>query len=150
MGPYHRVLCPIDGSPTAERGMREAAALARSMGAELRFFYVVEFRTSTLGDEGSMVSPQLIAEMQRWGEDVTDRALAFARDEGLGASVGCVQAIGTRVSDAILEEASRWKADLIVMGTHGRRGVRRFMLGSDAEDVSRQAGCAVLLIRSPA
>lgn len=148
MGPYRRILCPIDGSATAERGMREAAALARTMGAELRFFHAVEFHSATLGAEGTMVSPGLIAELQRWGEEVVEKALAFAADEGLNASVATVQAIGTRVADAVLEEAQRWSADLIVMGTHGRKGARRMLLGSDAEDVSRRAPCAVLLVRS--
>ncbi len=148
MGPYHRILCPIDGSATAERGMREAAAVARSMGASLRFFHAVEFNTATLGAEGSMVSPKLIDELQRWGEQVVEKALDFAAAEGVDASIATVQAIGTRVADAVLEEAQRWGADLIVMGTHGRKGARRMLLGSDAEDVSRRASCAVLLVRT--
>lgn len=148
MSPYRKVLCPIDGSATSERGMREAASVAAALGAELRFFHAAEFNTAALGAEGAAVSPRLIDELKRNGEDVVRVALEFALAEGLTATVASTQAIGTRVSDAVLEEAERWGADLIVMGTHGRRGARRMLLGSDAEDVSRRAPCAVLLVRS--
>jgi nucleotide-binding universal stress UspA family protein len=53
-----------------------------------------------------------------------------------------------RVADEVLREAKRWEADLIVMGTHGRRGVQRLVLGSDAEQVVRQAEIPVLLVPS--
>ncbi len=63
--------------------------------------------------------------------------------------MGSVEAIGSRTSDSIIEEAKSYGADLIVLGTHGRRGVRRMLLGSDAEAVAREAACAVLLVRAP-
>jgi nucleotide-binding universal stress UspA family protein len=54
---------------------------------------------------------------------------------------------GGRAADAIVEEAGKWKADVIVLGTHGRRGLRRALLGSDAEEVVRNASVPVLLVR---
>jgi nucleotide-binding universal stress UspA family protein len=54
----------------------------------------------------------------------------------------------SRVSEVVVEQAKVWRADLIVLGTHGRRGVGRFLLGSDAEQVARTASVPVLLVRA--
>jgi nucleotide-binding universal stress UspA family protein len=59
-----------------------------------------------------------------------------------------VECFGRRASDVILEEAAAWPADLIVVGTHGRRGIGRALLGSDAEQIARSATVPVLLVRS--
>lgn len=147
MSPYQKILCPIDGSKTSERGMREAAYLAKTMGANLRFFHVMEFQPAMLGYEGGPVIPAMFDALKAENTEIIARARKFATDQALEASVGSVEAIGTRVSDSIVDEAKRYGADLIVLGTHGRRGVRRMLLGSDAEAVSREAPCAVLLVR---
>jgi nucleotide-binding universal stress UspA family protein len=149
MSPYKKILCPTDGSATSAVGMREAASLAKSMGAELRFFHVMEFQPAMLGYEGGPVMPAMFDSLRQSSAEVVARAHKFAIDQGVEASVGSVEAIGTRTSDSIIEEARRYGADLIVLGTHGRRGVRRMLLGSDAEAVAREAPCAVLLVRVP-
>jgi nucleotide-binding universal stress UspA family protein len=59
-----------------------------------------------------------------------------------------IESAGVRVADMTTRDARRWRADLIVMGTHGRRGVNRMLMGSDAELVVRNAGLPVLLVRS--
>ena len=86
--------------------------------------------------------------LRKNGADIVQAAQKFGAEQGLQASASSGEAVGSRVSDAILEEANRVKADLIVIGSHGRRGVRRLLLGSDAEAIARQAPCAVLLVHS--
>ncbi len=149
MSLYKKILCPIDGSPTSEVGMREAASLAKSMGAQLRFFHVMEFQPAMLGYEGGPVMPAMFDALRQSTAEVVARARKFALEQNIEATVGSVEAIGTRTSDSIIEEARSYGADLIVLGTHGRRGVRRMLLGSDAEAVAREAPCAVLLVRAP-
>ena len=76
-----------------------------------------------------------------------DAASKVALKQGVKAAASLVESRGRPVSDVILDEARKWRADLIVMGTHGRRGVNRLLLGSDAERVLRSAPVPVLLVR---
>lgn len=149
MSPYQRILCPVDGSPTSNRGVHEAIRLAVALQAQLRFFHVVDLHPLLLGDGTVPVAPDLVGTMRRGGEEILAQALQSAREAGAAAETGAFEALGTRVSDAIIDEARRWGADLIVLGTHGRRGVRRLLLGSDAEAIVRHAPAAVLLVRAP-
>ncbi len=149
MSPYQRILCPIDGSPTSLRGMQEAIRLAAALQAPLRFFHVIDLHPLLLGDGSVPVAPDLVATMRCSGEEILAQARQAAQEGGVQAEFGSIEALGTRVSDAIIEEARRSQADLIVLGTHGRRGVRRLLLGSDAEAIVRHAPVAVLLVRAP-
>ncbi len=146
---FSRILCPVDGSPTSERGALEAIRLASALGAQLRFFSVVDLQP-LLVDAGVPVTPDLLDALRDAADDAIAQARQRAEQQGLVATTGVADAFGTRVSDAIIAEAERWSADLIVIGTHGRRGVRRLMMGSDAEAVARQAPCEVLLVRASA
>jgi nucleotide-binding universal stress UspA family protein len=88
---------------------------------------------------------------QAWrdaGRRVLDRAVAVARKAGVEAEAALLEG-EERVSGLIAEEARRAKADLIVVGTHGRRGLDRLLLGSVAEGVARSASTSVLLVRQP-
>lgn len=148
MSLYNQILCPIDGSPTSERGMNEAAAVAKAMGAKVHFFHVIDFQPALIGGEGATIAVSALDELKRNGQRVVDAALKFAAENGIDATAGSVEAVGSRVSDTIIDEAVRCKADLIVIGSHGRRGVRRMLLGSDAESIARQSPCAVLLVHA--
>jgi nucleotide-binding universal stress UspA family protein len=146
MSLYERILCPIDGSVTSERGMREAAKIAKALGSHVRFFHAVDLQPAMLAGEGAVIVPGALEAMRERGEQIIDSAKQFAREQGLNADVGMSEAVGQRAADAIIDEASRSKADLIVVGSHGRRGVRRMLLGSDAEMITRQSPCAVLIV----
>jgi nucleotide-binding universal stress UspA family protein len=96
------------------------------------------------------------AAVQQAIDTVTERGaalLAQARqrvaDAGVAVETEMVDTRGQRVADAIVDAATRANADLVVMGTHGRRGLNRLALGSDAELVVRQSGVPVLLVRHP-
>lgn len=146
---YERILCPIDGSDTAEHGLREAVRLAAATGATLRLFHVVELQPALFGFDGGIIVNDVLDALTKVGVGVIERAKRYASEQGVEASTATVQAIGQRASDAIIEAADDFKADLIVLGTHGRRGVDRLVIGSNAELVVRQAHCAVLLVRKP-
>jgi len=77
-------------------------------------------------------------------------ALALIKKHDLKAEASTFETVGGRVAEVIVREAKKWKADLIVMGTHGRRGFNRMVLGSDAESVLRDSPIPVLMVRSHA
>jgi nucleotide-binding universal stress UspA family protein len=133
----------VDGSDTSTAGLREAVKLAKAQGAKVRLTHVYE-PTSHAVAEGSI---DLTPTLRRHGEEILAEALTLARASGVEATTALVAAGSRRVATAIVEEATAAGADLIAMGTHGRRGVERFLLGSVAEGVARRATVSVLLIR---
>jgi nucleotide-binding universal stress UspA family protein len=146
---YRRILVPIDGSATAERGLREAVALAADLQASVHLLHAVD--TALLYVE---MAPS--AAVQQAIDAITERGaalLAHARERvasaGVAAETELIDAGGRRVADAIVDAAARAGADLVVMGTHGRRGLNRLALGSDAELVVRLSPVPVLLVRHP-
>ena len=143
-----RILVPVDGSTASNVGRAQAIGLAQTEGARLRFLNVVD---ESLGfsspDIGAVDMGDLLRSMRELGEKSVEQAASFAVKAGLRADTAVLPSRGRRASDVILDEARKWRADLIVMGTHGRRGFNRLLLGSDAERVLRDAPVPVLLVR---
>ena len=141
---------PLDGSATSARGLREAVGLAKTQGARLRLLNVLDERFFVSTAEGYPMSniTELIASLRAEGQKALDAAAKVALKQGVKVDESLVESGGRAVSDVILDEARKWRADLIVMGTHGRRGVNRMLLGSDAERVLRSAPVPVLLVRA--
>ncbi len=146
---YDCILVPLDGSPTAQRGFAEAQTLAKKLGAALRLLYVVDAQMLVTQVGAYVPIEGLLTDWQAAGEKLMAEAVAEARAAGLQADSVVRCEVGQRVSDAILQEAKACGARLIVMGTHGRRGLRRMALGSDAEQVLRESPVPVLLVRNP-
>jgi nucleotide-binding universal stress UspA family protein len=147
MSMYQRILVPVDGSATAERGLREAVKLAGGQNTRVLFLHVLDDYT-TLSDMTSAAGYEdMLKSLRQYGLDV----LSKARQEAEAASVHCEtllrEVTGKRISDVIVEQASQHACDLIVMGTHGRRGFSRLTLGSTAEGVARISPVPVLLVR---
>jgi len=147
---YKRILVPVDGSSTSARGLNEAIKLAAAgkgrARARLRLLLVVEeFAAFSAPEIGADIGPVLEA-MKAGGRRTLARIERNARAAGVRAETALMENFGGRVADAIVKQAKRWRADLIVMGTHGRRGVKRALLGSDAELVVRYSPVPVLLI----
>jgi nucleotide-binding universal stress UspA family protein len=146
---YSRILVPIDGSATSTRGFDEALSLAERLGSAVHLIHVVVARL--LIAEMSAVAPpqQLLQDWQASGDRLVAEAVERGRARGVAID-GVVRCDpGLRVCDLIVEEARSAGAELIVMGTHGRRGLRRLALGSDAELVLRESAVPVLLVRGP-
>lgn len=146
---YRRILVPVDGSATSKLGLRHAVGLAKDQRARVRVLNVLDDLAMTPMDEGYPVDmTRFIESMRQSGKKALDESSALAEKAGVNAGTAMVETHGRRVSDVILGDAKAFHADLIVMGTHGRRGLNRLLLGSDAERVLRDAPVPVLLIRS--
>lgn len=144
---FQRILVPVDGSGTSKAGLRQAISIARGSGAQLRLLTIVDLRFVTRAPDGFPIPETVFDGVREEGRKVLDEAQQAARGAGLAAEARLAETVGERVSEGILEEARRWAADLIVIGTHGRSGLRRAVLGSDAEEVVRGASVPVLLVR---
>jgi nucleotide-binding universal stress UspA family protein len=144
---YSPILVPIDDSDTAQRGLDEALALAQKLGSTLHVLHVVDARL-LIGRVSDHASPKrLVADWHAAGERLVHAAVDRARGMSLAADGAVRYDPHLRVCDMILREAEEVGAGLIVMGTHGRRGVARLALGSDAEMVVRDSAVPVLLVR---
>lgn len=146
---YARILVPVDGSQTAMLGLDEAVRIATALGSKLRLLHVVNDIAAFAGLEAALYSEQLLQGLRARGEAILAEAEARARRGGLEAETRCVEVAGGPVGEAIAEHARDWGAELIVLGTHGRRGVYRVVLGSDAEYVVRTSPVPVMLVRAP-
>jgi len=145
---YQRILVPIDGSPTSNKGLAEAIAVARLTGGRIRLLHIVNEHAINCGVEGAAgFWGEMVAALQDAGRNILELARRHVAAEGINVDSVMPEVCGSRVADVVAEQAATWQADLIVIGTHGRRGVRRLMLGSDAEQVLRSAPVPVLLVR---
>ena len=149
---YRRILVPIDGSSASSRGLEEAIRLAKNQAARLRLVHVVDeyvaYQSYDMSGAG-FYAGDLIDSLRESGSKMVDKALAIVRKRGIKAESAMFESIAGRVADLVIGEAKKWRADLIVMGTHGRRGVNRLVLGSDAEIVAMLAPVPVLLVKAP-
>lgn len=148
---YKRVLVPIDGSVISNVGLEEAAKLAKLCGANLRLIHVVDPTVYITGYETlGPRTEQDTAAMAAAGQDLLDDGKGRAATKGVvNVDTVLIEHSAARISERIVEHAKSWGADLIVMGTHGRRGMGRVLLGSDAEQTARIAPVPVMLVRVP-
>jgi len=147
---YQRILVPLDGSDTSDLGLTEAIRLAQLTHARLRLIHVIdELSFAFTADAYSYRAGELLDLLRKNGADILEKALATVRAQGIEADTVLYENLDKTVQQRVISEAETWKADLIVIGTHGRRGVRRMMLGSSAEGILRGAHVPVLLVRSP-
>jgi len=142
---FNRILVPIDGSPTAHAGLAEAIRLAKLTGGSLRLVHVLDELAFTGGME--FYGAEVLKRLQDGGQKVLAEGERVAKAAGVPVETKLYESFGDRLADLIEKEVEDWKADLIVIGTHGRRGLRRALLGSDAEQVARHATEPVLLLR---
>ena len=146
---YARILAPIDGSEVGDVGAAEALRLATKLGAVVRFFHVIDLTYISRTGEGTSVHANQLTDVTRQeAAKLLVRAVERATAAGVTAESSSAEIMTGRPADEIVYEVDRCKADLIVMGTHGRRGLQRAMLGSDAEQVVRHSAVPVLLVPS--
>lgn len=146
---YKKILVPIDGSPASNRGLDEAITLAKDQGAELRLLHVLNEWLTISPDASGMATSAAAEGLRESGNMILNEGEARARRAGLTAGTVLLEQIGLPVGAVILKHAEEWPADLLVCGTHGRRGVRRLVMGSDAEYILRHTRVPVLMVRSP-
>jgi len=138
------ILVPIDFSPCAEHALDYACDLAAKLGARV---HLVNAIGAMLPELSVALTDQMLAEMRTNNATALDKLIGPRRER---AQFGPVIVHDGDARDAILRAAETSRADLIVIGTHGRRGLSRVLLGSVAEDVLRRAPCPVLAVRMEA
>jgi nucleotide-binding universal stress UspA family protein len=146
---YKQILVAVDGSETSNLALKEAIKLAKEQQAAVRLIHVVDETSAYMMIEGSYPIPEYQEALRKAGEKELADCAAMVRDTGVvfDTKLAVVETITQRVCDLINEEAKQWPADLIVIGTHGRRGFNHLLLGSVAEGVIRLATKPVLIIR---
>ena len=143
---YPRILVPLDGSATSERGLREAISLARELKSSLLLLHVVD-DFSMLVEMSSRASyDDMVGKLRNYGEWVLARSRGEALDAGIQSETLMREVTRAAVGSVIVEVAAEGVCSLIVMGTHGRRGFSRLTLGSAAEQTVRSSRIPVLLI----
>lgn len=143
---YQRILIPVDGSATSSCALQEAIKLAREHSAQLELVHVYEDILYWL-DENYINYTELQETIRLNAEKLLATAQAEVIQANLSVETKLLEAKNNRIENVIIAEAERWHADLIVIGTHGRSGFSRLMLGSVAEGITRLSSIPVLLIR---
>ena len=146
---YKHILVPVDGSDTSNLALQEAMKLAKEQQAALRLVHVVDETPAYMTMDTAYALADFQKAMREAGEKVLATCAATARQAGVEVDTKFVilEVLAQRICDAINEEARRWPADLIVIGTHGRHEFNHLLLGSVAEGVIRLATKPVLVIR---
>jgi nucleotide-binding universal stress UspA family protein len=135
------ILVPVDFSPCAERALDYACTLAAKLGAKV---HVVTALGGALPELSVALTEHMLASLRHNSATALDKLVEPRRSL---VTFGELCVVDDDPRDAILSTAKAVHADLIVIGTHGRRGISRMLLGSVAEDVVRRAACPVLAIR---
>ena len=148
---YQHLLVAVDGSPTADHAVNEATGLAQATGGRIRLLNVMDPLAHISGFERPEVySQEVLPRLQKAGEALLQQARERVKQEGVAVDTVLIENLNARVAQLVVEHASTWGADLIVLGTHGRRGLERVLMGSDAEQIARTSPVPVLLVRLPA
>jgi nucleotide-binding universal stress UspA family protein len=147
---YERILVPVDGTDVAKRGLLEAMRLSKALGnSTLRLVHIVDDSALALNPETGIAAAPLVADFAESGRQILEEARALAASQQIDAEVVLHENFTGRVADLIVDEARKWRAQLIVMGTHASGGIRHAVMGSDAEAVLHGAEVPLLLVRVP-
>ena len=144
---YRRILVPVDGSTTSNLALDEAIGLPKGRQAGLRVVHVVD--TINLNVDSMAEMADIAEPLRESGRKLLREAEPRARRARVKVETDLleIQKFADRISDLVVKDAATWRADVIVMGTHGRRGLNRLLLGSVADSVVRVSPVPVLLIR---
>lgn len=145
---FKRILVPVDGSETSLQALQTAGRLAAEHGGQLRVVHVMDRTAYLTGyDPSGGAAGALYEALRSSGRQVLADAEAAARQAGVPVDSAMLDELGTRLGDAVAKAAQDWNADLLVVGTHGRSGPSRLLLGSGAEQIIRFAPVPVLVVR---
>lgn len=145
---YSRIVVPVDGSAASTQGLDEAIELARHLQARLRLVHVVEPWVMVTPETVTGTVHQVAETIRSVGSDLLEQHANRVIRAGVDVDADLVESLGQSAGECIINKAREVNAELIVCGTHGRRGVRRLLMGSDAEYIVRRAPVPVLLVRS--
>lgn len=145
---YNKILVAVDGSETSTLAMQEAIALAKNQQATLRVIFVAEAFV-IIGDGVQFDFEQYENAVRGYGMATLNKMESLAQTASITVESCIIENAehSERVSEKIVQDANDWHADLLVVGTHGRRGFNHLVLGSVAEGVIRMASTPVLIVR---
>ncbi len=146
---YKRIAVAVDGSKTSDTALQEAISLASEMDARILLLHVCEEIPAMWEPGGMNMIPtqDIMQVITDAGKELLAKLEQQVAKRGLEVETRLAETQGGRASDIISEEAKKWNADLLVVGTHGRKGVDHILMGSVAERVIRTATMPVLLMR---
>jgi|SRR5690349_15494933 len=144
---YRKILVAVDGSEPSQQGLGEAIRLAKATGAQLLLVHVLNTLILQSEIASTAYYQALATEIRNSGVGILEHAATVARDAHVTFEQKLIEKIGAHPAEEIVAQAKQWQADLIVLGTHGRRGIKRLVMGSDAELVLRHSPTPVLLVR---
>ncbi len=149
-----KLLLATDGSECSLAAARSVVARPWPEGTEVRVLSAVEYHLPFLQAtlEPSFINPSAMEKLREEAMQRAQDAIRTAEEAVAAAGLKTSEALSVLIEDpaqAILDEAAQWGADLIVVGSHGHRGINRFLLGSISEAVAMHAECSVELIRPP-
>jgi len=144
---YTRIMVPVDGSAPSKLALEEALRLARHNGGRVLLYHDVQIPISPDFGAGMGAAGALYDNLAKLGQETLDAAQGAAVAAGVPAETRLAGPEIGSIAQNIVDAARDWKADLLVMGTHGRRGLDHLMLGSVAERVLRLVTVPVLMIR---
>ena len=146
---YKRIAVAVDGSDTSTAALNEAVKLAKLMNSTLLLLYVCEELPVIWNVEGMMPFPMddVTKAFIESGKQLLQKEKLRLADSGIGTETRLVEDYNGRIGAVISQEAEQWLADLLVVGSHGRKGLDHLLLGSVAESVMRTANMPVLLVR---
>jgi len=146
---YRRILVPTDGGPLSKKAVKQAVELAAAIGAELVALNVVPRYPTAYFEGGISVAPDDVARMERqWadqGQAVAEAVRASAEAAGVRAKAVTVRS--DLVAESVLAAARKHHCDLVVMASHGRKGLKRLLLGSETQHVLTHGNVPVLVLR---
>jgi nucleotide-binding universal stress UspA family protein len=143
---YKRILVPLDGSETAEDGLRHAISLARGQPATLLLLHVLAGTHALAGPARRSGDVQAVKEQHRHALAILSRAREAVQAAGLHCETLLREFTGKGIAEVIVQQAVQHRCDLVVMATHGRSGIDWMSLGSEAQQVARSSRVPLLLI----
>lgn len=147
---YKRIMVAVDESFMTSQVIQAAIELARSNQAQMAICHAID-ETLLAQREVAMMLPNSVgkteARLRLGAQGFLGRLLETARAAGIEAEIRLIESEDKHVSDMLIEAAGEWQADLLVVGSHGRRGIERFFVGSVAERLVRKAQTSLLLVR---
>lgn len=146
MAEFKRILVPVDFSPASDVALEYALDLAERLGAQVDVVHAYQLPVYALPDGGVMVGPEFVTRLTESSQQSLDELVARHESRGLTLHKHLVDGPAHLEIERL---AKSLPADLVVMGTHGRTGVKHFLLGSVAERVVRICPVPVITVRSP-
>jgi nucleotide-binding universal stress UspA family protein len=147
----HRILIAVDDSPYSDQAVKYGVLLAKNLGSKITLVHVDEIPISSPYSADPLLneSPVMIPELMHIQEEASKLLFKKIKEQhGDVVEISTVTKIG-RAQDEILSVADDCKADMIILGTHGRTGFDHFISGSVSESVARKAKCPILIIPNP-